>query len=707
DNTSSHLASATVQGAIDELQGSKIDKTSILQELGNAEDKVMSQKAVSDKMSEMDCKVDELDKRTKVNQKEMTLSYTLYEHNGSVNCHVITPSGAFDDASLMNVAVIDVSSIRGKKISINSAISANPVIGYKWVKTDGTETVLSASEESKGDLTPVTVDLLVPADANTLYFSFYFSLPFSATVLGGGENIDVAFENLSSSVDKNKQQIELIKDKIGNEDIDAGDNDNITKAINAAFKASNIVDTKRTEIEIVGTITSGWVNGTTGEIEYDTALWNILTIDVSEYNGCTIKMEPEDTHPVIGWKIVDASDNILSNGLCGIFEINIPNSANKLIYSTRKAQGYNGGTVIKNEKVTKTAITIANDALVKAEKALDKISSTIIENGSVSTFADSLSNSKIEITDCPKYIKKRCSVTLDADISTIGEIKFGVGYDTARGCEVSITSNAIVVKNKAIGNIINEALSFNIDAFVRATFIHDYDKIKVIVCTKTNTFIKEITSTSKYVKEIYGYPFVYATNDSSLSKVRLRYTSKEFGFDTWVFGDSYTSISDDRWTMKVIEDYGYNNWMLCGLAGGESFELYNNLVSALKFGTPKYIVWMLGMNDNDSNGIANESWVSCFNNIKEICKKRNITLILNTVPNVATNDNTPKNTIIKNSGYRYIDSARSVGGDVFTQDVNNWYDGFLEDKSPYIHTSPLGASAQASQVIADFPEIMQ
>lgn len=48
DNTSSHLASATVQGAIDELQGSKIDKTSILQELGNAEDKVMSQKAVSD-----------------------------------------------------------------------------------------------------------------------------------------------------------------------------------------------------------------------------------------------------------------------------------------------------------------------------------------------------------------------------------------------------------------------------------------------------------------------------------------------------------------------------------------------------------------------------------------------------------------------------------------------------------------------------------
>lgn len=49
DNTSSQLVSATVQGAVDELQGSKIDKTSILQGTGKSEDKVMSQKAVSDR----------------------------------------------------------------------------------------------------------------------------------------------------------------------------------------------------------------------------------------------------------------------------------------------------------------------------------------------------------------------------------------------------------------------------------------------------------------------------------------------------------------------------------------------------------------------------------------------------------------------------------------------------------------------------------
>ena len=53
NNNNSGLNAENVQDVIDELQGSKIDKTSILQESGDAEDKVMSQKAVSDKLSEI------------------------------------------------------------------------------------------------------------------------------------------------------------------------------------------------------------------------------------------------------------------------------------------------------------------------------------------------------------------------------------------------------------------------------------------------------------------------------------------------------------------------------------------------------------------------------------------------------------------------------------------------------------------------------
>lgn len=53
NNTNSQLSATNIQSAVDELQGSKIDKTSIAQESGDAEDKVMSQKTVSDKFSDL------------------------------------------------------------------------------------------------------------------------------------------------------------------------------------------------------------------------------------------------------------------------------------------------------------------------------------------------------------------------------------------------------------------------------------------------------------------------------------------------------------------------------------------------------------------------------------------------------------------------------------------------------------------------------
>ena len=53
NNANSQLAAINVQSAVDELQEVKIDKTSILQESGEAEDKVMSQKVVSTKLGDL------------------------------------------------------------------------------------------------------------------------------------------------------------------------------------------------------------------------------------------------------------------------------------------------------------------------------------------------------------------------------------------------------------------------------------------------------------------------------------------------------------------------------------------------------------------------------------------------------------------------------------------------------------------------------
>lgn len=89
DNATSNLVSVNVQGAIDELQGTKIDKTSILQELGTSEDKVMSQKAVSAELTKkanieyVDNSLKELQNTVFPLQVSLSLDKTVLEFTGT------------------------------------------------------------------------------------------------------------------------------------------------------------------------------------------------------------------------------------------------------------------------------------------------------------------------------------------------------------------------------------------------------------------------------------------------------------------------------------------------------------------------------------------------------------------------------------------------------------------------------------------------
>ena len=61
NNDASGLNAENVQDAINELQNSKIDKTSILQEFGEADDKVISQKTISNKINNLLSNISEID----------------------------------------------------------------------------------------------------------------------------------------------------------------------------------------------------------------------------------------------------------------------------------------------------------------------------------------------------------------------------------------------------------------------------------------------------------------------------------------------------------------------------------------------------------------------------------------------------------------------------------------------------------------------
>ena len=104
---------------------------------------------------------------------------------------------------------------------------------------------------------------------------------------------------------------------------------------------------------------------------------------------------------------------------------------------------------------------------------------------------------------------------------------------------------------------------------------------------------------------------------------------QDFRFPVWAFGDSYFGVTSQRW-IGVMKDFGFFNFLIDGLAGQTSSGAYTDLEKCLKYGTPKYLLWCLGMNDSDDN------FKLYFDKVKDICNENNITLIAATIPTVPT-----------------------------------------------------------------------
>ena len=150
---------------------------------------------------------------------------------------------------------------------------------------------------------------------------------------------------------------------------------------------------------------------------------------------------------------------------------------------------------------------------------------------------------------------------------------------------------------------------------------------------------------------------------------------------------------------------------------------------ALQHGTPKYAVWCMGMNNGDDKDTKeiNASYLASTKAFLEICEEKGITPILATIPSTPTVLNSTKNEWVKNwaeeTGGRYIDFARAVGGDVYNASLigktytkpdnktatnetgYEWYPDMLY--ADLVHPATPGAKALYVQALVDFPELMK
>lgn len=235
------------------------------------------------------------------------------------------------------------------------------------------------------------------------------------------------------------------------------------------------------------------------------------------------------------------------------------------------------------------------------------------------------------------------------------------------------------------------------------------DTISILIENDTDEKTSLIRVSSKGAEFSYTTPFEFnvgkgawtvISDGSTLSNCVFSWTSKVINTGLWLFGDSYFSFYTTRWTYYLIRDGFADHCMLNGFAGENSLEAIDGLKNLIKTTVPKIVVWCLGMNDPDTGSAVNSNWKSAFDTVVNLQKQYGFELILYTVPTTPSINNDYKNTIIRASGFRYIDidSAVRIDG------TRNWISGALADDE--VHPTAEGAKIIYYKVLADLPEIM-
>lgn len=340
---------------------------------------------------------------------------------------------------------------------------------------------------------------------------------------------------------------------------------------------------------------------------------------------------------------------------------------------------------------------VATEDFLPKSMRTDKVNSLLGSDSPTVSAATLASGTALTLEDAPYFIKKNVSVSARMEFETFASVEVGKGQNSYRGKSVIVDSTNITqVSYNDSGTAVNGnsvAHGLTVSDYLQVTMhLGDDGKCAVTVNTTSGTF----DTVFDFSAEWNYSPFVVGAQE--MTGVRLNYSCSDIRCPMWVFGDSYLGLWDNR-VGGQLRQLGFFNFALVGVAGGRANDgskaTYPDLQRMLAFGTPKYIVWTLGMNGGDAANVA------FLPTLIKLCEDKDIELILYKVPSIPTIDHTSLNSYIESTGLRYIDGAAAVGADA----SGNWYADMLS--SDGVHPSTIGAKALAMRYLTDCPEIMQ
>lgn len=287
--------------------------------------------------------------------------------------------------------------------------------------------------------------------------------------------------------------------------------------------------------------------------------------------------------------------------------------------------------------------------------------------------------------------KQNCIIAFEGRITSFDSIYVGRGKDSAyAGTYISVDSSKIyVLRNGTEANNYSHNLTLS-------------DFIRIIISVGINNTAKVTLVTTGGIFTTPSFKWLGCNGDifaesvsSSLTDCVLTYTSTDLKKKIWAFGDSYFD-----YYMKDLNDLDCSDVYFDGRSGRASSAAYTMFTNALNFGTPKEVIWCLGMNDSDSSAI-NTSWKTVFDAVKTYCEDNEIEFVGYTVPSTSSHDNSYKNAYVISECERYIDANAAVGADISL----SWYNGLLSQDDT--HPTSQGAKVIASAFILACPEIFK
>ena len=305
-------------------------------------------------------------------------------------------------------------------------------------------------------------------------------------------------------------------------------------------------------------------------------------------------------------------------------------------------------------------------------------------------------------------VKDRFHISFTCDVKEMADdavIRIGHGFEISCGSWLEITKKQIRAYNfyswtdpqkREILPLTDTELE--IEEFLTVAINRDTagNGVFVILTSKGGMKKIAISGIGGDIGAVFASPL-----GCELESCKLSYVADGYADRIWVFGDSYLGYTwAGRWPYYLYRD-GYNNVLLAGYSGMNTQSGLADFKTALQRGTPEYVLWCLGMNNGDKEGVLNQAWVEATEEFLAICKEKGIIPILSTIPNTPKVNNAQKNEWVKASGYRYIDFNRAVGADKDPA----WYPAMI--CADQVHPDIKGAEALYSQVLVDFPEIMQ